>query len=262
MGAYELPVWMPRRPDIWAITSYDSDIAQCSVAPILVLNTRFNDPCFIRYFELYDRYADNVHSVVLNGPNLSNAKLNQTNYVQAGLALKALYQLIKARNPNAFVWLNVVKEDNRSDEQWLRAMTFSPDGLQISNLRQFHSPFAETRARYQTIVGTNMPMMIYGFEGYSATVRQQAQSLATALTNDDPQAQATVKANLGGIGTVASQDLQGIETNLQSLGYCGISVQWSLLAALANTNNATPVDMSNLKNPQARLLDTYYGQKD
>lgn len=259
---YGLPVWMPRRPDTWAIASYDSDFAQCPVAPIMVLNVRLNDPCFIRYFELYNRYASDLHSVVLNGPNLSNAKLAETNYVQANLTLNALFQLIKAREPNAFVWLNVVKEDNHSDEQWLQAMKFRPDGLQISNLRQFHSPFAETRARYEAIVGTNMPMMVAGFEGYSAVVRQQAQMLTNALENDDTQAEAAAMAQLGGIGTVAGQNLSEVETNLQSLGYCGISVQWTLLEALANTSNAAPPNMANLIDPRAGLLDIYYGEKD
>lgn len=259
---YETPTWMPRRPDTWKIASYDSDFVQCPSAPILVLNIRLNDPCFIRYFELYDRYADYVHSVVLNGPGLSNSKLNQTNYVQASLTLNALYQLIKAREPNAFVWLSVAKEDNHSDEQWLKAMTFRPDGLQISNLRQFHSPFAETRARYQSIVGTNMPMMVAGFEGYSAAVRQQAQIFTTALENNDTPARASAINQLGGIGSVVGQDLKQEETNLQALGYCGISVQWTLLAALANTNKAPPANKSNLVNPRAGLLDIYCAQGD
>lgn len=259
---YQTPICFLRRPSTKAITEYDSDFAQCPAAPIMVFDVQMGDTCFIRNFELYGRYADYLHSIVLNGPSLSNAKLDETNYPQANLTLKAMFLLVKARKPNAFVWLSVVKQDNHSDEKWLRAMTFRPDGLQISNLRQFHSPFVETRARYEFIVGTNMPMMVAGFEGYSTAMRQQAQVLKNALQKNNMEVAAAAQAQLGGIGAAVGQDLSQEETNLQSLGYCGLSVQWPLLAALANTNNAAPINKSNLVNPRAGLLDIYYGQKD
>jgi len=259
---YQRPVWIPRRPDTNAITSYATDLIQCPVAPIAVLNIRLNDPCFIRYFEWYDRYAESLHSVMLNGPNLTNAKFDKTNYDQANLNLNALFQLIKARNPNAFVWLSVVKEDDRSDEPWLKAMTFRPDGLQISNLRQFNSPFAETRNRYMAIVGTNMAMMVAGFYGDAAALQKSGATLTAAMQNNNPQAEATATAQLGGIGAAIGQNLSRLETNLQSLGYRGLSAHWLLLAALANSTNATPTNQTDLLDPRAGLLDAYFEQGD
>ena len=259
---YERPVWMPRRPDTWAISSYDNNLLQCPVAPVMVLNLKLNDPCFIRYFKLYDRNANYLHSVVLNGPNLNNAKLDPTNYDQANHVLNALFQLIKARNPDAFVWLSVVKEDSRSDEKWLKAMSFKPDGLQISNLRQFNSPFAETRQRYQEILGTDLPMMVYGFYGYAAPLKQKGQMLAAALKTNGPQAVAAATAQLGGVGAVAEPQLAGLESKLQSLGYRGLSADWLLLEATANSSRAAPTDTSDLLDPRAGLLDTYFDEKD
>ncbi len=143
-SGYERPVWMPLQLETKPIASYDADLSQCPLAPIAVLNVKLDDPCLIRYFQWYDRYAENLHSVVLNDWCLSNHRIDPESYAQANHTLNALFQLIKARKPDAFVWLRVVKEDNHSDEPWLKAMTFKPDGLQISNLRQFHSPFADT----------------------------------------------------------------------------------------------------------------------
>lgn len=263
---YEQPVWMPRRPDTKAITSYDVDLIQCPVPPIGVLNLRSNEPCFIRYFKWYDRYAEYLHSVVLNGPNLSNAGVDTNNYPQANRILNALFQLIKARKPDAFVWLSVVKEDNHSDEQWLKSMSFKPDGLQISNLRQFHSPFAETRARYVEIVGPDMPMMVSGFYGYQAALQTAGKMLAAGLTNTNLKAgqiqTSTAIAQLGGIGVLARENLAQVETNLQSLGYRGLSTHWLLLSALANSNNAVAVGQSNLLDPGAGLLDAYSAKAD
>jgi hypothetical protein len=263
---YGRPVWIPHQLDTNPIASYDADLIQCPVAPIAVLNMRLNDPCFIRYFKWYDRYAEYLHSVALNGANLNNAKLDVTNYDQANRTLNALFQLIKARKPDAFVWLSVVKEDDRSDEPWLKAMTFKPDGLQISNLRQFHSPFAETHDRYLEIVGTNMPMMVAGFYGYTAALQEKEKMLSAALKNNDPQARQVAEAaatqQIGGIGAVVGQDLAQEEAYLQSLGYRGLSVHWLLLAALANSGRAAGIDKSDLLDPRAGLLETYYLEKD
>ena len=260
---YEEPVWMPRRPDTWATASYDADLLQSPTAPVLVLNERLNDPSLIRFFQLYDRFADLTHSVVLNGPQFNNAKLDPTNYSAADRQLNALYQLIKARKPDAFVWLEVVKEDDHSDEQWLKAITFKPDGLQISNLRQFHSPFAETRARYTEIVGADMPMMISGFEGYSAALHQKGQLLdAASKKHGGPDTFASVASQLGGIGSTVGSDLTQLETQLKSLGYRGISAHWLLLGALAKSNASVPVDKSDLIDPRTGWLDFYFDEKD
>jgi hypothetical protein len=266
MLGYDRPVCIPRQLDITSIANFDADISQCPLAPIAVLNVKLNDSCFIRYFQWYDRYAESLHSVVLNGADLSNAKLDVTNYAQANLTLNALFQLIKVRKPDAFVWLGVVKRDDRSDEPWLKALTFQPDGLQISNLRQFHSPFADTYQRYVGIIGTNTPMMVAGFYGYTAALQEKGDLLLAALTNNNSQALQTsivqAAAQLGNVGAAVGQDLAQEETNLQAMGYRGISSHWLLLTAMANSGQAVAVDKSDLIDPRADLLETYHIQKD
>lgn len=233
---YGQPVWIPRRPETRTTASYDEDLIQCPVPPIGVLNVRSNEPCFIRYFEWYDRYADLLHSVVLNGPNLSNANLDVNNFAQANRILSALFQLIKARKPDAFVWLSVVKKDDRSDEQWLKAMTFRPDGLQISNLRQFHSPFAETRARYLQVVGSDMPMMVNGFYGYEAALQTEGKKLAAGLANTNlvvgRAERTTAIAELGGIGVFGATGLRAGGNEPAIIGLPGIERTLALAICL------------------------------
>jgi hypothetical protein len=194
-----------------------------------------------------------------------NAKLDE-NYDQAGRTLNALFWLIKARKPDAFVWLSVVKEDDHSDERWLKAMTFKPDGLQISNLRQFHSPFDETRRRYIGIVGEGVPMMVAGFFGQKAVLQDRGKTLSGAKKIEDVEARQAAKtaatAELGGIGATVAPDFAQLETRLQSLGYSGLSVHWLLLQALANQTNTAPVQMADLIDSRAGLLDQYYEAKD
>ena len=263
---YDRPVWVVRDLGIKAITRYDADLAQCPLPPIAVLNVKLDDPRLIRFFLWYDRYAESLHSVALNGENLNNIQLDPTNYAEGNRTLNTLFQLIKARKPDAFVWLSVVKEDNRADETWLKAMTFQPDGLQISNLRQFHSPFAKTRERYAVIVGSDTPMMVSGFYGQATALQQQGTMLSAAVTNTDPQARETIeaqaKAQLGGIGAEAGQALAQTETELESLGYRGLSAHWLLLAAVANSSQPATTNKSNLIDPTAGMLDIYYGEKD
>ncbi len=263
---YERPVWIPRQLDTAPIASFDADLSLCPQAPIAVLNVKLDDPCFIRYFQWYDRYAEQLHSVALNGADLSNAKLDVTNYAQANLTLNALFQLIKARKPDAFVWLGVVKEDDRSDEPWLKAMTFQPDGLQISNLRQFHSPFADTYRRYVEIVGADTPMMVAGFYGHKTALEEKEKMLSASWTNKNSKlrqaAEAAATAQLGSIGAVVGQDLAKEEADLQSLGYRGLSVHWLLQTALANSGKAAAIDKSDMIDPRAGLLETYFLQKD
>jgi len=263
---YERPVWMATKLEAKRIAHHDAELVQCPVAPIAVLNVKLDDPSFIRFFLWYDRYADFLHSVVLNGDKLSNVKLDAGSYDQANLTLNALFRLIKARKPDAFVWLDVVKEDNRTDEEWLKTLTFKPDGLQISNLRQFHSPFAETRRRYVEIVGTNMPMMIEGFYGYTAALQEKGNLLSAARTNGNPQARQTGKAGamagLGNIGAAVGGNLAREEADLQSLGYRGLSVQSLLLSSLANSSKLARIDKSDLPDPRAGSLETCFLNKD
>jgi hypothetical protein len=264
---YQRPVLVVRRLNRGAIANYDFDLAQCQLAPIAVLNISLDDPRFIRFFLWYDRYADQLHSVAINGENLNNAKLDVENYGRACRTLNALFQLIKARNPDAFVWLYVVKQDSRSDEQWLKAMTFQPDGLLIGNLRQFHSPFAQTRQRYAAIVGSDMPMMIYGFYGQKVALEAQEKMLAQARDIKNPKArqaaEARVLEQMGAIGAAIESDFVHLESELQSVGYRGLSMHWSLQAALANSRAATLINRSELVDSgRARLLEAYFTAKD
>jgi hypothetical protein len=265
-SGYQRHVWVPRQLDTTPIMNFDADLGLCPLPPIAVLNVKLDDPCFIRFFKWYDRYAEFLHSVALNGADLSNAKIEVDNYDQANRNLNALFQLIKARKPDAFVWLGVVKEDDRSDEPWLRAITFKPDGLQISNLRQFHSPFAETYRRYVEIVGADTPMMVAGFYGQKAALGEKEKTLSASWTNRDAKARQAAelkaKAELGGIGAVVGNDLAREEAELQSLGYRGLSVHWLLHTALANSGKAAGIDKSDLINPRAGLLETCFLQKD
>lgn len=257
---YERPVWIPHRQDTTPLASYSADLLQMPSASTVQLDIKPNDAGFIRWFIWCDRYADYMHSVSLNGANLSNTRLNEASYGRANRTLNALFQLIKARKPDVFVWLGVVKQDNLADEKWLRAMTFRPDGLQIWNLTQFHSPFAQTRARYAKIVGTNMPMMVVDFYGYGPELQKQGDALIAALKSKDKSGAVAAMHQLGAIGGLIGQGLAEEETNLQSLGYRGISVQWPLLLALANANNAT-ADKSNLIDPRAGVFDAYFEDK-
>ena len=258
---YQRPVWIPRPPEKRLLSSYDDDLLQCPQPPIFVVNQKLNDPCFIRFFKLYDRFADNVHSVVLNDAPLSNARLHSPGYAPASRQLNAFFQLIKARKPEAFVWLTIVKQDNRSDESWLKALTFRPDGLRILNLNQFHSPFAQTRQRYRALLGADRPMVVGNFHGYSAALKQQGDRLTTALREDDSQAAAAAAGQLEGIGA-AGPDLAELETYLQLLGYRGLSANWLLLLATVNDTNAPAIDKSDLPDPRLGSLDSYSDQKD
>lgn len=258
---YERPIWIPRPPDKRTIPSYDADLTNCHQEPILFLDQKSNDSCFIRYFKLYDRYAERIHSVALNGARLNNSRIHSDAYIPVSRQLNALFKLIKARKPDAFVWLSVVKQDNHSDESWLKIMTFKPDGLQILNLSQFHSPFALTRQRYREILNTDQPMMVSDFLGYSAAIKQGGTNLAVAIRNKNPETETTATGQLGGIGA-AGPKLEDTEAYLQSLGYRGISVSWLLLMAQANATNALSVDRSNLPDERIGLLDLDFDKKN
>jgi len=262
---YERAVWTVR-PESRGIGSYAEELGPSEVAPIAVMDVRWKDACFIRFIKWYDRYAEEVHSVVLNGPSLSNAHLEVGNFGEADRIMNALYQLIKARKPDAFVWLGVVKKDDRTDEAWLRAMRFKPDGLQISNLKQFHSPFAETRARYVAIVGADVPMMVCGFCGYTVALGEKSKQLSATAKEKDPEvrraAEAKAISELGSVGAAAGQDFSQVETNLEALGYRGMSAHWLLLAALANSDQAGRIDKSDLTDPRVGQLDGYLRTKD
>ena len=113
-------------------SQYDQELAKMSTPPIAVLDVKLQEIDFIRFFKWYDRYAEKVHSVLLNSENLSNWDLKDR-YADANLVMAGMYQLIKARKPDAFVWARVVWQEDESDSRWLAALSFKPDGLVIWN---------------------------------------------------------------------------------------------------------------------------------
>jgi len=263
---YRLPTWLARWQGTNWMARCDSELSLCPIPPVALLDLNLDDSAFLRHFLWYDRYAERLHSVVLNGDDLTNAKI-EPGYERANRSLNALYRLIKARKPDAFVWLEVVKQDSHSDERWLKAMTFTPDGLQISNLRQFHSPFAETRRRYVGIVGTNMPMMVAGFFGYKAALQEKGRLLSDSkrITNPTVRVAATTEATaqIGGIGSLVGQDLAQAEVEVAALGYRGLSAHSLLIEALANQDKAAGVvDRSSIVDRRAGLLAAAFAEKD
>jgi hypothetical protein len=109
-------------------------------------------------------------------------------------------------------------------------------------------------------------MMVTGFYGYTAALQEKGKLLSATQKINNPKArqaaEAEVMAQLGSIGTVVGQDFTQVETNLQSLGYRGLSAHWLLLTALANSDKAAGIDKSDLIDPRAGVLETYYLNKD
>lgn len=210
---------------------YDNQRALLTADPVGALDLTLNDTNLIAAFRWYDRYADGLHSVVLNWTRVSN-HTETGDYAAVNRMFTGLHRLLKARKPEAFVWLGVVKKDDRTDEQWLRAMTFEPDGLLIWNLRQFHSPFAETRERYVPIVGADRPMVIAGFYGYKSALAETEKQIQSA--KDDMSARTVAETRLKGLGELSGSLLQAQERELQQLGYRGWTLHGSLIEAVGD----------------------------
>lgn len=232
---YGRPVWVAR----WLQTNWtarcDAELAQSPLPPIGALDVSLDDPNFIQFFLWYDRYAEQLHSVVLNWEKLNTHDV-QGRSADVNQVLSGLYKLIKARKPDAFVWVSVVKQDSRTDEQWLRSLTFKPDGLFIANLRQFESPFDQTRRRYIALLGEDLPMVVSGFYGYRPQLQAAGKALSAArrLENSTQRqaAEAQALARIAAIGKVVGSNLGREEQHLQTLGYRGLTVNWRLLEAL------------------------------
>jgi len=129
---YPTPLWTAEmlNPETWAVRC-DRELGRSPVPPIGVLNPAFPQEV-IRHFQWYDRYAEHLHSVGLNWYRLNN--FDADDHAEAYRLLNALYQLIKARKPDAFVWLLVEPTVDKSDVRWLQTMQLGYDGLMVGNL--------------------------------------------------------------------------------------------------------------------------------
>lgn len=249
----------------WPVAA-DARIAACNVPPIGVLNVRLTDANLIELFKWYDRYAERLHSVVVNGDDLLNSQVKPDKYAAADDTLAGLFKLVKARKPEAFVWVAVERRDDATDVTWLKALSFRPDGLQVFNLTQFHSAFATTRANYLPVVGADTALMVAGFYGYKSELRtygdafKKAERLqlqtetqlaalrvraATSQTNLDStitatqaaldQKQAEVAQRLAGLGAAGRAlrtNVQREAEQLQTQGWRGLGLHWQVLQAL------------------------------
>ena len=224
----------------WA-AHYDRQRALMTTAPVGALDFTLGDTNLIAWFKWYDRYAEGLHSVAVNWTHLSNHVL-QDGYTNVNRTLSGLHKLIKARKPDAFVWVGVVKKDTKSDVPWLQAMTFKPDGLLVWNLAQFHSPFAETRKRFVPVVGADTPMVVAGFYGYKPALLDSGKKLQAAKLIADAtartEAQSEADAKMADIGKITRNFLGREEAELQRLGYRGIAAHGLLLEALTQANKA------------------------
>jgi hypothetical protein len=191
---------------------YDRELAQLPEPPMAVLDVKLQEVDVIRFFQWYDRYAEKVHSVLLNSDQLSNWGLKRR-YADADLVMSALYQLIKARNPEAFVWARVVWQEDNSDARWLKALSFKPDGLVVWNLHSFLSPFDQARSKYEAVVGAATPMVVAEFYGFWPEL--------------------TKVSELKPMGQIILDNLSRFEERMRrEWGYCGLLVNWKLMEAL------------------------------
>jgi hypothetical protein len=221
---YPTPLWVADNLNMrdWAVRC-DRELARSPVPPIAVLNLRMPDAQVIRFFAWYNRYAEHLHSVGLNWYHLNN--FDAPDHAEAFQVLNALQQLIKARKPDAFVWLLVERAPDNSDLSWLRTMTFSYDGLMVGNLRDFSAHFEETRKRYLPLVEEGIPIMLVGFYGYEVPLER-----ATALSWDERPS-----GDLFDVGKIIARELKRKERHLQDLGYRGLVVDWRVVEAVAAT---------------------------
>jgi hypothetical protein len=218
---------------------YDLERGLFPSAPVGVLDFTLGDTNLVTFFKWYDRYAEGLHSVVINWTHLSNHVLSD-GYTNVNTTLSGLYKLIKARKPDAFVWAGVVKKDDLSDTPWLQSFTFEPDGLLIWNLRQFHSPFAETRARYLPMIGADTPMVVASFYGYKEAVRDAGEKLhAARAMSAGPErvsAQAKAEQRQADIGKITRELIGKQEVKLQELGYRGLTLHGLLIESLSQAD--------------------------
>ncbi len=205
--------WEINRPGVDFPGRFDRELRLFPAPPIAVLNIGPTDPGFIPFFKWYDRYAERLHSVVINADKLDNYVFKTADEQrQANKALSGLYRLIKARTPAAFVWMRVVWADDRSDVSWLKTVTFEPDGLVLWNLPTFQSPFAEAQKRYRPLAGESTVFLAGEFYGFWSLIGS-----ATNLVES---------------GRAIGASLDGFVQGLGRSGYRGLAPNWMLFKAL------------------------------
>ena len=226
------------QPVFWEISSfgpdwqqrYDQERTRFAAAPIGVLDVGLADTNFVRFFQWYDRYGERLHSVVINWERLDNYDFKATAQQRdANRVMSGLYQLIKARNPTAFVWIRVVWADDNSDVRWLRALTFAPDGLLLWNLPAFDSPFEAARARYLPLLAPECPMVAAAFYGIWSRI--------------------TVTKDLAGIGRTTDANLGPFEKRLAGAGLRGLAPDGLMLKAVALARSQPAKSEPSAANP-------------
>lgn len=219
------------QPAFWEINSfgpdwpqrYDQERGRFASPPIGVLDVGLADTNFVRFVQWYDRYGERLHSVVINWERLDNYDFKATAQQQdANRVMSGLYRLIKARNPEAFVWVRVVWADDNSDVRWLKVLSFAPDGLLLWNLPAFDSPFEAAPGRYQPLLDPQCPMVAAAFYGIWSRI--------------------TVTKDLAGIGRTTDANLGIFEKRLAGAGLRGLAPDGLMLkaVALARAQPATP----------------------
>jgi hypothetical protein len=218
---YLQPLWVVEDLNRWdwrerAYKSWNQNL----VVPIGVMNIRRPDQV-IRCFKWYHQYADRLHSVGLNWYHVNN--FDAPDHAEAYRLLNALFQLVKARNPDAFVWLFVEPTIDNSDLRWLETMRFPYDGLLVGNLRNFTSRFESTRQRYLPYVEKDTPMVLTGFYGYEKPLVQ-----AGALRRGKRR-----EAAMRAAGEVIAPQLDRHAERVWKLGYRGLILDWRVVEAVA-----------------------------
>jgi hypothetical protein len=205
-------------------------------SPIGALDLKFGDYDLIKYFQWYDRYAEQLHSVALDWrrANLDRG-LNTAETDETKAGLTALYRLIKARKPDAFVWVYV-----GGQYQWMWSLKFKPDGLLVDNLRWFGMPFAKVRNDLVRIVGASTPMVVTDFYGVDSQLFAAMKELDTA--NKRPASGARVQGQtdaglkINAIGQALAPQLKLQEKQLQDLGFRGLAPNCRVIEAIAGMN--------------------------
>jgi len=165
------------------------------------------EPNAIQYFKWFDAHAEQLTGVVLNWGLVMNEVLKD-GYGDVNTLLSGLHKLVKARQPDAFVWAIVVQLPDGSDTRFLRALDFQPDGLLVGNLDSFRSPFERTLARLPPLVRPATPLVAFDFHGYWPQVYE---------------------ANPVEFGRLTGPQLPRLEKRLQAIGYRGLVCNYYLL---------------------------------
>lgn len=233
---------------LWAVESaapnamelLEAQQQQSIVPPIGAMDVRLPETNVIGFFLWYDRFAEQLHSVALNLSYVNN--LESRNQAQAYALLNALFQLVKSRKPDTFVWLAVRPTGDDTDLQWLETMRFGYDGLLVvGDLVDFLSDFEGTRERYVKCVGANVPMVVGEFAGFNYALRRAAKiggghgrdGMENLPAVDRRKARALEQATYAGVGKVVAPQLPRLEQRLQGMGYRGLILDSRLVKALA-----------------------------